>query len=201
MKRKRLDRDIGWGFQYFPYYQLRLDAEGFHGLASMIDIISGEEFCWDFERAGKAPVSGGGMKWLQLIPDGKNRVVTAMYKPDGALSVCYIDIIERIEFDPDGVAAFVDKYLDVVFTPNGEYSVLDLDELDAALASGDITKNQYDAALKEGKDILDELCADIPKTVERLDRIFSAVCDITANGAEPMMTKYQKELIERGLIK
>ena len=201
MKRKRLDRDIGWGFQYFPYYQLRLDAEGFHGLASMIDIISGEEFCWDFERAGKAPVSGGGMKWLQLIPDGKNRVVTAMYKPDGALSVCYIDIIERIEFDPDGVAAFVDKYLDVVFTPNGEYSVLDLDELDAALASGDITKNQYDAALKEGKDILDELCADIPKTVERLDRIFLAVCDITANGAEPMMTKYQKELIERGLIK
>ena len=201
MKRKRLDRDIGWGFQYFPYYQLRLDAEGFHGLASMIDIISGEEFCWDFERAGKAPVSGGGMKWLQLIPDGKNRVVTAMYKPDGALSVCYIDIIERIEFDPDGVAAFVDKYLDVVFTPNGEYSVLDLDELDAALASGDITKNQYDAALKEGKDILDELCADIPKTVERLDRIFSAVCELTENGAEPMMTKYQKELIERGLIK
>ena len=104
MKRKRLDRDIDWGFQYFPYYQLRLDAEGFHGLASMIDIISGEEFCWDFERAGKAPVSGGGMKWLQLIPDGKSRLITAMYKPDGALSVCYIDIIERIEFDPNGWA-------------------------------------------------------------------------------------------------
>ena len=200
MKRKRLDRDIGWGFQYFPYYQLRLDAEGFRGLASMIDLVSGKNMYWHGKQ-GDIAVAGEGMTWLQLIPDGKNRVVTAMYKPDGALSVCYIDIIERIEFDPDGVAAFVDKYLDVVFTPNGEYSVLDLDELDAALASGDITKNQYDAALKEGKDILDELCADIPKTVERLDRIFSAVCELTENGAEPMMTKYQKELIERGLTK
>ena len=201
MKRKRLDRDIDWGFQYFPYYQLRLDAEGFHGLASMIDIISGEEFCWDFERAGKAPVSGGGMKWLQLIPDGKSRLITAMYKPDGALSVCYIDIIERIEFDPDGVAAFVDKYLDVVFTPEGDAGILDRDELDDALKSGDITNRQYDAALKECENIFDEMCRDIPKSVLMLGELYKNLCEKVKNGVEPMMTKYQKELIERGLTK
>ena len=32
MKHKRLNRD-GWGFQYYPYYQIRIDDELFHGLA------------------------------------------------------------------------------------------------------------------------------------------------------------------------
>lgn len=201
MKRKRLDRDIGWGFQYFPYYQFRLENEDFRGLASLIDLVSGKYMYWHDKKAGDIAVAGAGMKWLQLIPDGKSRAVTAMYKPDGALSVCYVDVIERVEFDPDGVAAFIDKYLDVVFTPSGEYTVQDLDELTAALLSGDITKSQYDSALKEGKEIVEELCGDISKTAERLDGILSAVNKKIENGAEPMMTKYQKELIERGLIK
>ena len=200
MKRKRLDRDIGWGFQYFPYYQLRLDVEGFHGLASMIDLVSGKNMYWHGKQ-GDIAVAGEGMKWLQLIPDGKNRVVTAMYKPDGKLSVCYIDIIERIEFDPDGVAAFVDKYLDVVFTPEGDAGILDRDELDDALKSGDITNRQYDAALKECENIFDEMCRDIPKSVLMLGELYKNLCEKVKNGAEPMMTKYQKELIERGLIK
>lgn len=199
MKRKRLDRDIGWGFQGFPYYQTRLETEDFCGLASIIDIISGKKHCWDFEKAGKAPVSGGGMKWLQLVPDGGSRLITAMYKPDGKLSVCYVDVIERIEFDPDGVAAYVDKYLDVVFTPEGDAGILDRDELDEALAAGDITISQYDAAINEGQDIFSELCADIPGAVKRLDKIFSEFCNMIGSGFAPMMTKYQKELTERGL--
>lgn len=198
MKRKRLDRDIGWGFQGFPYYQTRLEEGGFKGFASLIDILSGEQHCWDFENAGKAPVSGRGMKWLQLVPDGKNRLITAMYKPDGALSVCYVDVIERIEYDPDGVAAYVDKYLDVVFTPEGDAGILDRDELDDALKSGDITKRQYDAALKECGKIFDEMCLDILKTVGQLGKLYKKVCEKVESGdISPMDTKYRKN--ERGL--
>ena len=193
MKRKRLDRDIGWGFQGFPYYQTRLDERGFKGFASLIDILSGEQHCWDFEKAEKAAVSGGGMKWLQLVPDGKSRLITAMYKPDGALSVCYIDVIERLEFDPDGVAAYVDKYLDVVFTPEGDAGILDRDELDCALGSKDITKRQYDAALKECENIFDEMCRDIPRSVSALGELYKTVCEKLKNGEiTPMKTKYQK---------
>lgn len=193
MKRKRLDRDVGWCFQGFPYYQTRLEERGFKGLASMIDIVSGERHCWDFEKAGKAPVSEGGMKWLQLVPDGKQRLITAMYKSDGSLSVCYVDVIERIESDPDGVAAYVDKYLDVVFTPEGDAGILDRDELDAAFNAGDITKRQYDSAIKECGMIFDEMCLDIPKTVKKLDEVYGKVCEKVKNGEiPPMNTKYQK---------
>lgn len=31
MNKKRLDRDLKWGFQGFPYYQMRIDIEGYHG--------------------------------------------------------------------------------------------------------------------------------------------------------------------------
>ncbi len=41
MKHKRLNRD-GWGFQYYPYYQMRIDDESFHGLACLIRLTDGE---------------------------------------------------------------------------------------------------------------------------------------------------------------
>ena len=69
-------------------------------------------------------------------------------------SVWYIDIIEGIEPGEDGVAVFIDKYLDVIMTPEGDVKVDDRDELDAAYASGDLTKAQYEAALAEGEAIL-----------------------------------------------
>lgn len=192
MKRKRLDRDVGWGFQGFPYYQTRLEGGDFPGFASLIDLRDGQTFCWSLEKAGEAPVSGAGMKWLQLVPDGKSRLITAMFLPDGRLSVCYVDVIERLEEDPDGVAAYVDKYLDVTFTPQGDVALLDRDELDAALAEGDVTRDQYDAALREADDILAELCGDLPAATAALEGTLRAVIDLIDSGRlSPLLTKYQ----------
>lgn len=196
MKRKRLDRDIGWGFQGFPYYQFRLKCEGFCGLCCLLDLKAGETQRWSFEKAGDSPVAGAGMKWLQLLPDGKNRLITAMFLPSGSLSVCYIDVIERVEFDPDGVAAYVDKYLDVVFTPQGDCGLLDRNELDEALALRDITKAQYDSAIAEAESIVSELCEDIPKTIKHLESVFCAALERINLGEKPIMTKYQKELLK-----
>ncbi len=136
------------------------------------------------------------MTWLEMIPDSTHRVITAMYYPDGTHdserkqypvtaneeyqpSVWYIDVIEGIGQGEDGVALFIDKYLDVIMTPEGDVKVDDRDELDAAYASGDLTKEQYDAALAEGESILraysddirglDAWCAAVRKLAE--DRI------------------------------
>ena len=170
MKHKRLNRDQ-WGFMYYPYYQMRIDHELFHGLACLIRFTDGEKNCWATPNAGRIQVTGEGMTWLELIPDDTRRVITAMYFPDGTHgperqnypltaseeyqpSIWYVDIIEGTEYDEDGVAAFIDKYLDVIITPEGDVKVDDRDELDAAYASGELTKEQYDAALAEGEDIL-----------------------------------------------
>lgn len=192
MKRKRLDRDSWWTFNKvkFPeYYQLRVDIECFHGLVCLLKLIDGERFYWEFPKSGKVPVIGKGMTWLQLIPDGKKRVVTAMYLPE-RVSLWYVDVIEDIEFDADGVAIYVDKYLDVIFTPQGDVKIDDKDELDAALKSGDITFEQYSAALEECDAIVRELCADIAATETRCDEILKHVTDRIANGEKRFITKY-----------
>ena len=170
MKHKRLNRDQ-WGFMYYPYYQIRIDHELFHGLACLIRFTDGEKNYWATPKAGRIQVTGEGMTWLELIPDDTCRVITVMYFPDGTHgperqnypltaseeyqpSIWYVDIIEGTEYDEDGIAAFIDKYLDVIITPEGDVKVDDRDELDAAYASGELTKEQYDAALAEGEDIL-----------------------------------------------
>ena len=177
MKHKRLNRDQ-WGFMYYPYYQMRIDHELFHGLVCLIRFTDGEKNYWATPKAGRIQVTGEGMTWLELIPDDTCRVITVMYFPDGTHgperqnypltaseeyqpSIWYVDIIEGTEYDEDGVAAFIDKYLDVIITPEGDVKVDDRDELDAAYASGELTKEQYDAALAEGEDILKAYGGDI----------------------------------------
>ena len=208
MNRKRLDRDRNWGFQYFPYYQMRVDCDFYRGFAGMIKLTDGETLYWEKPKAGKVPVAGGGMVWLQLVPDGKSRLITVPFLPtpkviDGkeypfTATVAYVDVIERLEYDSDGVAAYVDKYLDIVFTPQGDIEEQDEDELDEAYESGDITRNQYISALKEGIYILSELCTDIPKTEKLFSKILERVLKMIDEGEKPMMTKYQ---IERGTLK
>ena len=141
MKHKRLNRD-GWGFQYYPYYQMRIDDELFHGLACLIRLTDGEANYWETPKAGRIQVTGTGMTWLELIPDNTNRVITIKYFPDGTHdverihyptpmnekyqpSVFYVDITDGIEYDQDGIAVYIDKYLDVIFTPEGDIKIDD----------------------------------------------------------------------------
>lgn len=165
MKRKRLTRE-GWGFQHFPYYQMRIDTEAFHGLAGLIRMTSGAPCFWHMPKAGKVAVCGEGMTWLQLIPDGSQHVLTAKLNHRGRVNVWYADVIDRIEFDPDGVAAFWDLYLDVIFSPQGDVKVDDRDELDAAHVSGEVSDAQYVMAIAESEKILAALCRS-PKKTER----------------------------------
>ena len=201
MKHKRLNREQ-WGFMYYPYYQMRIDDEAFHGTVCLIRMTDGEENYWQAPKAGRLRVTGAGMTWLELIPDGMNRVVTVMYFPDGIQdgerkqypepadpryrpSVWYVDIIDGMEYDEYGIAVFIDKYLDVIFTPEGDVKTDDRDELDKAFASGELTREQYDAALEECSAILRDYCGDIRKTDEWCAKVRQLAEDRIAAG-EPV---------------
>lgn len=164
MNKMRLTRDKKWFFQYFPYHQMHMDNELFKGWVSINYLTDGEERFWEYEKSGKVPVCGKGMIWLTLIPDDRKRCIGAYIKPDRRVSVWYVDVIEETGIDEDGVVYYIDKYLDVILTPQGDIVVMDRDELDAAYASGELTDAQYEAALQEGEWILEELAADIEKT-------------------------------------
>lgn len=187
MKHKRLDRNL-WGFSHFPYYQMRVDTDDFHGLACIIRITGGEYQYWQTPKAGRLAVCGEGMTWMELIPDDKKRVITVKYFRDETndeqrgnypdfvdneyrASLWYVDVIDGIEFDEDGTAIYIDKYLDVIFTPEGDIVVDDRDELDNAYASGELSDEQYNEAIAESEEILEEMTSDIAATEARCARI------------------------------
>ena len=92
---------------------MRVDIDEFHGLVCLIQLMGTGWYdteklkymtigkCdtqyqyWEFPKAGKSAICGKGMKWLQLIPDGKKHVITAKYLPDNSISVWYVDIIDN----------------------------------------------------------------------------------------------------------
>lgn len=166
MNKMRLTRDKKWYFQYFPYHQMHMDNELFNGWVSINYLTDGETRYWEYEKSGKIPVSAKGMTWLTLIPDDRKRCIGAYITPDRRVSVWYVDVIEETGIDEDGIVYYIDKYLDVILTPQGDVIVQDRDELDAAYESGELSDFQYEEALKEGELILKELAEDIKKTEE-----------------------------------
>lgn len=166
MNKMRLTRDRKWFFQYFPYHQMHMDNELFKGWVSLNYLTDGETRYWEYEKSGKIPVSAKGMTWLTLIPDDRKRCIGAYIKPDRRVSVWYVDVIEETGIDADGIVYYIDKYLDVILTPQGDVDIKDRDELDEAYHCGELSNLQYEEALKEGELIISEMAADIGKTEE-----------------------------------
>jgi hypothetical protein len=57
------------GFQNYPYYQMRIDCDEFHGMSCLIRLADSEYNYWGMPKAGKLAVCEEGMTWLSLIPD------------------------------------------------------------------------------------------------------------------------------------
>ena len=96
------------------------------------------------------------------------------------------------------VLVFADQYLDVIFSPEGDVRIDDRDELDAACASGELTKEQADAASAECERILREYCEDIHAT----DMWCAAVRQIAEDriaGGEPVTISREVRELEAAL--
>lgn len=160
---------------------MRMDNELLSGWVSLNYLTDGETRYWEYEKAGRIPVCGKNMIWLTIIPDGQSRCIGAYLLPNKRVSTWYIDVIEEIGMDDDGVLYYIDKYLDVMLTPQGDICVQDRDELDAAYQSGELSKKQYEDAILEGDKIISELATDIEKTekycIDILNRAESVIKD------------------------
>ncbi len=164
MNKKRLIRDKKWFFQHFPYHQLYMNNSLLKGWVAINYITDGETRFWEYEKSGSIPICGKDMTWLTFIPDNSSRAVSVFFSPERRVTAWYIDVIESVGIDDDGVAYFIDKYLDVILTPQGDVVLCDKDELDAAYNSGELTEEQYKSALSEGERIIEELASDIKQT-------------------------------------
>ena len=171
MKHKRLDRDIWYDIAEKRYIQKRVDVEDFHGTVSVVYIDKAVNECvWQFP-CGEVTVCADGMKWLEILPDKENYLITAMISKEGRIVLWYIDMIAGYGFEQDGVAYYADLYLDLVVTPDGYIKIDDMDELMDALADGDITDAQVSLALHTKRKLERGVLCDIPRFTDKCMRL------------------------------
>ncbi len=181
MNKMRLVRDKKWFFETFPYHQMYMDNELLKGWVSINYLTDGEKRFWKYEKSGSVPICGKDMIWLTIIPDNTSRCISAYFLPDRRVSVWYIDVIEETGIDDDGIVYYIDKYLDVILTPQGDICIEDRVELDAAYASGELSSTQYENALREGELIVKELATDIGKTEKYCREVLDKAEEMISN--------------------
>ena len=154
IKKKHLDRrewytdserDYSCLYHRDDYFQGGIGLITFTGLAKpdIVDTVEGP-FC----------IADQGYQWLELAPENGHFVLTAMFH-DEQLFQQYIDITLLNNVAENGDAAFSDLFLDIVILTDGTPRIVDSEELDAALASGIITRKEYNLAQQTAERIVD----------------------------------------------
>ena len=161
MKRKRLDRDTWTCITEKRYVQKYVNSGFFRGIASVlyIDKVTNNSV-WHYPEED-ITVCESGMKWLQLMPEDENYVITAKIGPEGNIRIWYIDMIADKGVESDGIAFFDDLYLDLVVRPNGKIKIDDMQELKQAFKENSITEDQYLLALSVKDKLTEGLLKDI----------------------------------------
>lgn len=145
---------------------------GYLGLTRMNE-VNGEQH-WTV--AGKdVVVCDNGFRWLTVLPENDWYCITAMMNEKEEIAVWYIDMIADQGIDPDGVPYFDDLYLDLVVLPDGTIVVDDMDELEDALKSGDITQEQFGLALKTGERLKKEIAGNMDGFLRYTKRCYEEI--------------------------
>ena len=86
-----------------------------------------------------------GFSRIEFMPDHENWALTAIYDEEGKIVEWYFDMTKENGID-DGRPYIEDLYLDIALFPDGRVVVLDEDELQDALDSGEITVAEFELA-------------------------------------------------------
>lgn len=97
-----------------------------------------------------------GYHWLQIAPEGESWWLTVMIDPNDNVVQYYYDITDRNILDGEH-SRFYDLFLDVVVLPDGNATIFDKDELDAALKDGIITNTQHQKAVETANRLFREV--------------------------------------------
>ena len=175
MKRKRLSHDSWKCILSKELHIKKVNTEIFKGHIAIMEVnnITCTQ-TWRF-RGEDIVVCDKGMKWLSIMPQDDFYCITAMLDEKDEVILWYIDMIAAQGVDTDGVPYFDDLYLDLVIYADGTVVVDDRDELEDALASGDITQEQFELALRT----CERLQAEVAGDVKRLEQ-FTRECLETA---------------------
>ncbi len=120
---------------------------GIPGKESVLRIHKVIEPLWVQEGYGRICIADAGHTWVQVALQGQPFWITAMFDREGRFLQIYFDIARPPRFEDPEDPTFEDLYLDIVLTSKKELVVLDREELDGALASGEIGPEEHAFAL------------------------------------------------------
>jgi hypothetical protein len=133
----------------------------FKGYIGVIEIENvTEPQIWKFNGEDIA-VCDKGKKWVSILPQYDFYCITAMLNEKNEILLWYIDMIAEQGIDADCIPYFDDLYLDLVVYPDGTIIVDDMDELEDALSTKDITLEQYKLAINTSQKLRDGLLSNI----------------------------------------
>ena len=108
-------------------------------------------------KKGELLVDDGYML-IEITPKNSNYNVRVFYDAERNILQRYIDICKSTGFDTEANAPYYDDlFLDIIIGRTGDVRVLDEDELEEALSSGVITKDEYDFAVNLKDELLTEI--------------------------------------------
>lgn len=153
----------------------RISSDFFTGHLSLIEIkeVTVPQI-WNF-RGEDIVVCDKGIKWLSILPRDDYYCITAMMDENDEILLWYIDMIAAQGIGEDGIPYFDDLYLDLVVYPDGTIVVDDMDELEDALETGDITEAQFQLALDTGAALQKGMLSDISAFKEYTKKCCEAV--------------------------
>lgn len=156
LKRKYGNRADWKRIEQRKYAQVRLNTKDFQGYITLLETVKVKKPLLTRYGDKEVCIVDNGYMWLQHFPLEKNHSVTTMFDANGEIVQWYIDICLENGVE-DGVPWMDDLFLDIVVLPSGEILLLDEDDLEQAYKSGTISKEKYDLALNEVKEIMSQL--------------------------------------------
>lgn len=157
MKYKRADRS-GWQRVTQKRFAIRqIESEEFRGYVSLFCIDAVRTPLWIKAEGRDVCLADNGYLWLQHFPRNSQYTITTIIDAQGELVRWYIDICKRHYLDEHGVYWYVDLYLDLDVSPEGEVTLMDVDELDEALRHGLVTALEYELAWREASTLMTAL--------------------------------------------
>ncbi|MBW3111682.1 MULTISPECIES: DUF402 domain-containing protein [Bacillaceae] len=156
LKRKYGNRADWRRVEQRKYSQSHLNTKEFQGYITLLKTVKVKEPLITRYGDKEICIVDNGYMWLQQFPYGKHHSVTTMFDASGEIVQWYIDICHGNGIE-SGVPWMDDLFLDIVVLPSGEIFLLDEDELEQAYKNRIISKNMYDLAWDECKEMMSQL--------------------------------------------
>ncbi|CAM3008938.1 hypothetical protein CD039_00885 [Staphylococcus argensis] len=163
--RRIIDRD---------YTEVRVNNNKFKGIIGLVEMHKVRDPLEVSVVNRNIIVADDGYQWLQILPDKKRYSITVMMDDKGNPLEYYFDInIKNIT--QRGHARTLDLFLDVLVLPNGEYELVDEDDLLRALNDAEITNKQYHEAYVIAHQLMIKIDADFPAMQDKIMYCFHKI--------------------------